>query len=233
MTSLASIQRHVGVTPDGLWGPNTAKAIADALGMGQQHRTLSEPDQFFAAVRKFTGPLDQIQVDTINRLMEKAAHWPLSWLAYALATAWHEARLRPIHELGGPNYLRKYDTGPLAAALGNTPEADGDGILYAGRGLVQLTGRRNYENAGKMLGLDLMTNPDLALEPSNAARILVWGMEGGKFTGKGLADYLPGWRGTLVQFKQARRIINGTDRADDIAALANAFQDALQKGGWS
>lgn len=233
MTSLAEIQRRVGVPADGVLGPVTLAAIAKALGMERNTFALSDADAFFAAVRKFTGPLDQVQVDTINRLLEQATHWPLGWLAYAFATAWHEARLRPIHELGGPNYLKKYDTGPLAKALGNTPEADGDGILYAGRGLVQLTGRTNYANAGKMLGIDLLANPDLALNPSNAARILVWGMEGGKFTGKGLADYLPGWRGTLTQFKNARRIINGTDRDDDIAALANAFQDALQKGGWA
>lgn len=233
MTSLASIQRHVGVPADGVLGPVTLAAIAKALGIGTQRRELTDPVAFFAAVRKFTGPLDQTQVDVLNALLRGASHWRLSWLAYGLATAWHEARLRPIHELGGPNYLRKYDTGTLAAALGNTPEADGDGILYAGRGLVQLTGRRNYAGAGKFLGLDLIGKPDLALGLSNAARILVWGMEGGKFTGKGLADYLPGERGTLKQFKQARRIINGTDRADDIAALANAFQDALQKGGWA
>lgn len=208
-------------------------AIDEAMGLEDEPRSLKDADAFFAAVRRITGPLDQIQVDTINRLLEGAAHWPTSWLAYALATAWHEARLRPIHELGGPNYLSKYDTGPLAKALGNTPEADGDGILYAGRGLVQLTGRRNYENAGKMLGVDLLRQPDLALLPENAARILVWGMEGGKFTGKGLRDYLPGPRGSLAQFKRARRIINGVDRADDIAALAASFQSALQKGGWS
>lgn len=208
-------------------------AIDEAMGVEAEPRALKDADAFFAAVRRVTGPLDQIQVDTINRLLEGAAHWSASWLAYAFATAWHEARLRPIHELGGPNYLRKYDTGPLAAALGNTPEADGDGILYAGRGLVQLTGRRNYREAGKFLGVDLLSHPDLALEPSNAAKILIWGMEGGKFTGKGLRDYLPGDHGTLKQFKNARRIINGTDRDDDIAALAHAFQDALKKGGWS
>lgn len=233
MTTWAEIQRHVGVPADGIPGPATAAAVAKALGMEGKRNTLTDPIAFFAAVRDITGPLDQTQVDVVNAMLRGGVHWSLSWMAYAFATAWHEARLRPIHELGGPNYLSKYDTGPLAAALGNTPEADGDGILYAGRGLVQLTGRKNYREAGKMLGVDLLAKPDLALDLSNAARILVWGMEGGKFTGKGLADYLPSWRGTLDQFKQARRIINGTDRADDIAALANRFQAALQKGGWS
>ena len=203
------------------------QAIDRALGNSEPF-ALSEPDDFFAAVRGITGSLDQVQVDTINRMLAAMAHWPLSWVAYALATVWHEARLKPIHEKGGVAYLSKYEG---RKDLGNTQK--GDGVKFAGRGLVQLTGRTNYANAGKMLGVDLLANPDLALLPENAARILVWGMEGGKFTGKGLADYLTGWRGTLTQFKNARRIINGTDRDDDIAALANAFQDALQRGGWA
>lgn len=39
MTDLATIQRHVGVTPDGKWGPNTASAISKALGIGGFDRT--------------------------------------------------------------------------------------------------------------------------------------------------------------------------------------------------
>jgi len=194
---------------------------------------LERPKQFFDRARLVVGNFDQTQVETINRLTEKAAHWPLCWLAYGLATAWHEARLKPIKERGSAAYLSKYDTGRLARALGNTPEADGDGIKYAGRGLVQLTGRTNYKKAGDFLGLDLITNPDLALEPENAAAILVWGMEHGAFTGKGLANYLPGWRGNYSQFRQCRKIINGMDRATDIAKYAEQFQEALQLGGWA
>ncbi len=194
---------------------------------------LKDAAAFYTGVRKITGALDTVQVQTINGLQSRARHWPLSWLAYALATAWHECRLRPIHEMGGRAYLSKYDTGSLALALGNTPEADGDGVKYAGRGLVQLTGRRNYENAGKALGIDLLRQPNLALEPDIAARILIWGMSHGKFTGKGLDDYLPGRLGTRDQFVKARRIINGTDKADAIAKHADGFQNALIAGGWA
>lgn len=192
-----------------------------------------EPHLFYGVTRGITGPLDQAQVNTIEALFKAASHWPTSWVAYALATAWHECRLRPIHELGGPKYLAKYDTGKLAADLGNTPEADGDGIKYAGRGLVQLTGLANYANAGKALGLDLLGKPDLALVPDNAVRILVWGMEGGKFTGKSLARYLPQDIGAPSEFERARRIINGTDRAKLIMQHALRFQDALIKSGWN
>lgn len=193
---------------------------------------MANPAAFFAGVKKVTGSLDQVQVDTINRLLDGAKHWPASYLAYALATAWHECRLRPIHELGGQKYLSKYDTGKLAKDLGNTPEADGDGILYAGRGLVQLTGRRNYRAAGEYLGLDLLANPDLALKPDVAARILIWGMETGSFTTRSLKTYLHAETGTRQEFINARRIINGTDKAAMIADYALRFQDAIVKGGW-
>lgn len=192
---------------------------------------LSNPEAFFKTARKITGSLKQAQVDTINGLLESASHWPIGWISYAFATAWHEAHLVPIHEKGGNAYLSKYDTGPLAARLGNTPQADGDGILYAGRGLVQLTGHDNYKKAGDFLGLDLLGNPDLALVPENAAKILVWGMEGGKFTGKKLGDYITS-RGTHNVFIQCRRIINGLDCADKIAGYADHFQVAFDNGGW-
>lgn len=200
---------------------------------GRATHKLADPAAFFVAVRKITDEVDQEQVDVINAMLEAAAHWRLSWLAYGLATAWHECELRPIHERGGRAYLDKYDTGRLAARLGNTPDDDDDGILYAGRGLVQLTGRRNYREAGKFLGLDLLGQPDLALDRGHATRILVWGMETGTFTTKALRDYLHNDIGTHDEFVSARRIINGTDKAHTIAGYAERFQAALKAGGWA
>lgn len=49
----------------------------------------------------------------------------------------------------------------------------GDGWKYRGRGIVQLTGKANYEKFGKMAGLDLVNNPDLASDPVNAAKIAI------------------------------------------------------------
>jgi len=191
---------------------------------------LSDPQAFYAGCRKVMGKLDQTQVDTIERLLKSASHWRLPWLAYALATAWHECRMRPITELGSRSYFRKYDIGRLAKALGNTPQEDGDGFKYRGRGLVQLTGYANYKNAGRELNLDLVGNPDLALRPDVATRILVWGMEGGEFTGKALKDYIR--TGTLAEYTNARRIINGMDRATKIAGYAVKFAAALIAGRW-
>jgi predicted chitinase len=54
--------------------------------------------------------------------------------------------------------------------LGNTQP--GDGPRYKGRGFIQITGRANYRHYGQLLGLPLEANPDLALDPSVAAKIL-------------------------------------------------------------
>jgi hypothetical protein len=219
--TLKQIQQRVGVPADGLWGPKTAQAIWQALG-GQPGRTyaLHHPEAFFAKVRRITGSLDQVQVDTINGLLKAASHWPIGFLAYGLATAWHEARLRPIEEIG-KGRGKPYGT---PGKYGQAPY---------GRGLVQLTWDRNYEWADRELGLNgsLLKNFGRALEPEIATQILVKGMEQGAFTGKRLADYMVD-RGTHEAFKRARKIINGTDRDEMIATYADRFQEALDAGGW-
>lgn len=197
--------------------------------------TLRAEAAFFAAARAgVLGPtLSQDEVDGCNAILDAADGLPISWAAYMLATAFHETAhtLRPIHERGGAAYfMRRYDiTGEnpaLARRLGNT--APGDGARYAGRGYVQLTGRANYARAARETGQPLEQNPDLALQPAIAAEIMRRGMVEGWFTSKKLADFLPSAGG----FVQARRIINGLDRADLIAGYARSFQDALVAGEW-
>jgi len=95
---------------------------------------------------------------------------------------------------------------------------------WYGRGYVQITWEANYKRASEELGVDLIKNKDLALDPNIAARIAVLGMIEGWFTGKKLSDYI-----TLQKsdFVGARRIINGTDKAREIAAIAVAYDNAL------
>lgn len=134
--------------------------------------------------------------------------------AYVLATAfWETARtMKPVREYGGEKYLRSKKYYP-----------------YVGMGYVQLTWRENYEKAGKKLGADFVSNPKLLLEPRYAAPILVAGMKEGWFTGKRLDQYI-----TLSRsdFQGARRIVNGTDKAAEIAALARGYDAALKAEGY-
>lgn len=213
---------------DGDFGNATLRASLKLLNGevgGNGRHALTNPAALFLALRNAFGPLSQGQVEGAEALLKAMERWPVSWAAYGLATAWHETAhtLQPIREVGGPAYFKRmYDKDgerpQVAARLGNTQP--GDGVKYAGRGYVQITGRANYAKYG------IADDPDRALKPDCAGHILVDGMEHGRFTGKKLADYLPG------DYVNARRIINGTDRADEIARLAKTFEAALIAGGW-
>ncbi|MBD2121870.1 S8 family serine peptidase [Trichocoleus sp. FACHB-262] len=142
-------------------------------------------------------------------------------VAYILATAEHESNLgRWMAEIWGPTLAQKnYDN-----ILGNY--LPGDGYRYRGRGYVQITGRSNYQKWSQRLGIDLIGNPDLASNPDIAAKILVQGMRDGAFTGVGLGKYISG---NSRDFYNARRIVNGIDRASDIAQIAERYYEVLSQ----
>jgi putative chitinase len=194
-------------------------------------------ETFFARVRvrPFGGSLTQSQVDGLNVLLDKApAGMDIRQLAYCLATTYHETArtMQPIKEHGGAAYFtRMYDIRGdrphVARALGNVNP--GDGAKFAGRGFVQITGRRNYALAGQLLDLDMIGNPDLALRAEIAAPILYEGMTEGWFTSRKLSHY---FNATTDDPVNARRIVNGTDKAAPIARLHGEFLDALRASGY-
>lgn len=190
---------------------------------------------FFDTLRitLFGGTLRQKQVDGLTTFLD---HWEKSladeddrWLAYILGTAHHEVdrTMQPIKERGGAAYFfRMYDKDGqrpnVARRLGNTQP--GDGVKYHGRGYVQLTGRRNYQLMRERLRVDLITNPDRALETRIAVRIIFEGMITGAFTGKRLDDY---FNRNSENWKSARRIVNGNDKAELIADYAKKYYAAI------
>ena len=104
---------------------------------------------------------------------------------------------------------------------------------YYGRGLVQITWERNYREMTRLLkarftprflDFDMVKTPDLALDPAVAIAITFEGMFGGLFTGKSLEDY---FTSTQTNWVGARKIINGTDRAAEIAQIAIDFHNCL------
>ena len=93
-----------------------------------------------------------------------------------------------------------------AGRLGNGDEASGDGLRYRGRGLIQLTGRSNYAACRAALNLDVISSPDLLLEPAGAARSAAW-----FWSSRGLnqlADHEPG-DDDEQDFTRITTIING------------------------
>lgn len=183
--------------------------------------------EFYNAIRPIfpAGRLGGPQVQRIDALLDGIeAHGQLLLddAAYILATAHHETdRFRTMREYAsGKAYEGR-------ASLGNT--VPGDGKRFAGRGYVQITGRRNYTWASSLVGVDLIRNPEKACDLAIAAKICISGMLGGKFTGRRLAEFITP---AGSDFVGARRVVNGRDKAAAIAKLAYSYRAALLSGGF-
>ncbi|MBO9133403.1 hypothetical protein J5289_07625 [Rhizobium sp. B230/85] len=155
------------------------------------------------------------------------------WLAYILATAYHESAftMQPVREtLANPDEQAAarleaaWDAGKLSWVKTPYWRKDADGKYWFGRGLVQITFKANYRKLGDAIGVDLVADPDLALDLDVAVQIIFYGMLNGSFTGRKLADY---FNKTKSDWVNARRIVNGLDRADTIAGYGKIYYAAL------
>ena len=170
--------------------------------------------------------LSQVNVEGFNAILDA---WEanklltdIRWLAYILATAYHETNktIQPIEEYGKGK----------GRVYGTKIKKDGkeyimpDKIFY-GRGLVQLTWYENYLTFGQLLKIDLLNNPELALQLSVSVKIIFEGMLKGLFTGVNLDRYFNDTREDAVS---ARKIINGIDKADLIALYYKRFYECLK-----
>jgi putative chitinase len=111
-------------------------------------------------------------IQPLNDAMQKYGITTPERVACFLAQLAHEsACLRYTKEIATG---KAYDTGKLATDLGNTPEADGDGQKYKGRGLIQITGTYNYKALAKEFGVDFTSNPELLEGPVYASLSAGW-----------------------------------------------------------
>lgn len=191
---------------------------------------------FFDSIRHnvFGGKLLQSQVDGINAILsewERQGRFDLRWLAYILATTYHETArtMEPIEEYGkGKNYdygkKLKMGKGPGKRIPYTEPDK-----LYYGRGPVQVTWYENYERLTKAAskfdkGWDFLNNPELLLEMEPSIWATFYGMRTGLFTGRKLSEF---FNDDKTDWVNARKIINGLDKAEGIAAIAKDFYSAL------
>ena len=193
---------------------------------------------FFDAVREtvFDGSLTQDQGDGLNLIIktwEQMGDGDPRKLSYILATAFHETArtMQPVRETLAKTDAKAKEILTKSWRAGKLPWVKRDywSSGFFGRGYVQLTWEANYRKAGQKLGIDLVRQPELALQPSIAAHILVRGMMEGWFTGKKLSDYI----GDKADYVNARRIVNGTDRAVMIAGYAAKFEQGLDQANFA
>lgn len=196
---------------------------------------------FFDAMRKhFGGRLSDYQVQGMSALLLAGADLPLQHMANVLAqvrreTGDHMAPIKetvmPYHKDKNPSdatVIARLDKAWKAGKLRGVKEPywrDG----WFGRSQIQLSHRRNYERMGLAIGVDLLRNPQLALNLDVSAKIAVTGMRDGMFTGKRLSDYRFPEAVDNPAATNPRRIVNGPDGSDkEVARFHRQFAAALE-----
>jgi predicted chitinase len=226
--SLLKLQKlllQAGFNPgelDGLYGPNTLGAWAafkksvhldvvqliDKIGRGSYNKLVEKAQETKGKIHNFA-----TKAGTIEAIRWECNQHGLTLptqQAYVLATVEHETArtFRPLEEYGrgkGRTYGKP------------DPQT---GKIYYGRGYVQLTWKRNYQRYSEILGIDMVNRPELACDPNVALFVLVHGMRHGNFTGASLPRYI---NQRVTDYYNARRVVNGTDRAQHIANLARKY----------
>lgn len=230
--AVRDLQRAIKASDDGAWG-NASQKVLKASG--------KKIDFNWQKLRDHFGSFNQAQVDGFNSLLtainnhDGDANNPL-YTAYIMATTWHETdqKMQSISEYGKGASRRygKWYKNSKGVVYGHANHKRLPYLksqypyLYYGRGYPQLTWLDNYIKMGKIIGVDLANNPELALLPDNSARIMIEGMLRGSFTGLSLVSCIR--YGSYGEFVYSRRIINGVDRDSLIARYAVQFLECIK-----
>lgn len=210
---------------------------------------------FYAHLRKrgsgvFGTSLSQRQVEGVEAILTEGSHLPSSYLAHVLAETYHETGggMYPVKETVFRHSKNQNPPDALVIARLNKAYAAGklpwvtrvywrDG--WFGRGGVQITHEDNYRKLSPYVGVDLVANPDAALDPVISAKIAIAGMEHGLFTGERLSDFdkPSGFdhedARSMVNGDERRPVGNGLDLGDKIEGYARAFEAALDAAGYA
>jgi predicted chitinase len=215
--ALSSLGYPVGDI-DGLIGPRTRNAWGEFQADGQLGNPgLVDPAAVAALQKKLDargpeGAHDFSSKDNVIQAIAAECQGQEIGLkpqmAYVLATVeWETARtFKPVREAFWKSEMWRREN------LRYYP--------YYGRGYVQLTWQRNYATYAHLAGVDLVNDPDKAMDPTIALFILVHGFKTGTFTGRKISDYVNDHK---TDFANARRCINGVDHAADITKLAEKY----------
>lgn len=200
---------------------------------------------FFDVVRRsiFGGSLNQKQVDAMNGVFdawESTGETDLRWLASILGNIRIEvgSNMYPVREGFAKNdrgaiahVTRLYEAGKIKRNYA-LPDPE-TGKSYYGRGQIQITHEENYDKAGDALGIDLVNDPDQALDPKVSARIAVLSLIEGWWRGdhkgrKNLARY---FNDETEDFDGARDMVNGDGerKGAELAQVSILFLNALRQ----
>lgn len=173
MIDWEATQTRLGIAADGIPGRGTYTALLRVVG----------PDAGAAVIKSLANAcvvhLSAYGVDqSVTRLADflaQTANETGGFTAFSEKLGYSAKRLTEVWPKRFPtiavatpyaNNPQKLANKTYADRMGNGAESSGDGWAYRGRGMLQLTGRSNYEATDKRLGIGLDTNPDLAAVPA-------------------------------------------------------------------